>query len=44
MSPTPKGAAARLLENTRCIVRQLPGLAAQYSRPVSILFFLQLAG
>ena len=32
-------AGARLWENTRRIVRRLPGEAAQYPRPVSILFF-----
>jgi len=37
-------AGARLWENTRRIVRRLPGEAAQYPRPVSILLFLQLAG
>jgi hypothetical protein len=32
-------AGARLWENTRRIVRRLPGEAAQHPRPVLILFF-----
>jgi len=44
MQPALKGAAAMFWENTRRVVRRLPGKAAQHPRPVSAGYFLQLAG
>jgi len=35
-----KGAAAKFLKKTRRILRQLPGLAAQYPRPFPEAYFL----
>jgi len=42
MQPSPKGAAATFWENSRRVVRRLPGNAAQYSRSVSMAYFLKL--